>query len=70
MHRQNSNYKMQDASSWDKINITGGALSKNEVQVQHSCQNYYGWVEHHKLANTTLDGLQSIANATVRGTAD
>ena len=58
---------MQDASSWDKMNITGDAVSKKEV---HSCQNYYGWMEHDKLANTSLDSLQSIANPTVRGTAD
>ena len=61
---------MQDASSWDKMNITGDAVSKKEVQVQHSCQNCYGWVEHHKLANTSLDSLQILANPTVRGTAD
>ena len=51
---------MQDASSRDKMNTTGGAVSNNEVQVQGAT------VEHHKL---TLDSLQSIANATVRGTA-
>ena len=60
---------MQDVSSSDSINITGGAVPKNEVQVQHSCHIYYGWVEHHKLANTTLGTLQSIAGATVRSTA-
>lgn len=53
----------------DKINITEGAVPKKEVQVQHSCHMYYGWVEQHKLANTTLSNLQSIAGATVRSTA-
>ena len=61
---------MQDASSWDNMNITGDAVSKKEVQVQHSCPNYYGLVEHHKLAYTSFDSLQSIAKPTVRGTAD
>lgn len=49
------------------MDVTGGAASKDEGNLVRTTLDFH---KHHKLANTSLASLQSVANATVRDTAD